>query len=192
MLNMICEQCQTGVPAFEMTHFGSSETGFRDLCSRCHNMEVARNCGLEFDHIAFQPLDLTDVTGERHRFHFVLRHLGTMLSLTALEVKAEEPAGYEFRVHGDQDIDPLILMQRLLEQIRRNLAMIHLVEGDLGLEIKGTTVRGHITCDPEAELYRPILVIDGREVSWDQFGRMLMTFEGWRIRLEINDPSDEV
>jgi len=35
------------------------------------------------------------------------------------------------------------------------------------------------------------LVIDGREITWDQFGHMLMTFEGWQCRLEILDKSEE-
>ena len=38
----------------------------------------------------------------------------------------------------------------------------------------------------------PQLVIDGREVSWDEFGRMLMSFEGWQFRLAIRDRSEEV
>jgi hypothetical protein len=38
----------------------------------------------------------------------------------------------------------------------------------------------------------PLLVIDGREVSWDTFGRMLMAFEGWQLKLEIRDKSDEI
>jgi hypothetical protein len=38
----------------------------------------------------------------------------------------------------------------------------------------------------------PLLVIDGKEVSWDELGRMLMTFEGWQFRLAICDRSDEV
>jgi hypothetical protein len=37
-----------------------------------------------------------------------------------------------------------------------------------------------------------MLVIDGREVSWEEFGRMLMTFEGWQSRMEIRDRSEEV
>jgi hypothetical protein len=35
-------------------------------------------------------------------------------------------------------------------------------------------------------------VIDGREVSWEQFGQMLMTFEGWQFKLELRDRSEEV
>ena len=38
----------------------------------------------------------------------------------------------------------------------------------------------------------PMLVIDGNEISWDQFGRMVMGFEGWQFKLEIKDRSDEV
>jgi hypothetical protein len=37
-----------------------------------------------------------------------------------------------------------------------------------------------------------MLVIDGWEVSWEEFGRMLMTFEGWHFRMEIRDRSEEV
>jgi hypothetical protein len=29
-------------------------------------------------------------------------------------------------------------------------------------------------------------------VSWDEFGRLLMTFEGWQLRVSIRDRSEEV
>lgn len=45
-----------------------------------------------------------------------------------------------------------------------------------------------ISSDPEADLRTPLLIIDGKEVSWDQFGRMLTTFEGFQFRMEIIDP----
>jgi hypothetical protein len=38
----------------------------------------------------------------------------------------------------------------------------------------------------------PVLVIDGRDVSWEELGRMLMTFEGWQFRMVIRDRSGEV
>jgi len=34
----------------------------------------------------------------------------------------------------------------------------------------------------------PLLVIDGQEVSWDEFGRMLMSFEGRQFRVAIREP----
>ena len=44
----------------------------------------------------------------------------------------------------------------------------------------------------QATALSPLLVIDGQEVSWEQFGRMLMRFEGWQFRLEIRDRSEDV
>jgi hypothetical protein len=35
------------------------------------------------------------------------------------------------------------------------------------------------------------MIIDGREVTWKDFGRMLMTFEGFHFQLNIHDKSEE-
>jgi hypothetical protein len=52
-------------------------------------------------------------------------------------------------------------------------------------------VRGRIEWDQDEDGRVPLLVIDGRGITWDQFGRMLMTFEGWQFKLEILDNSEE-
>jgi hypothetical protein len=36
-----------------------------------------------------------------------------------------------------------------------------------------------------------MIVIDGRSFTWEEFGRMWMTFEGWKFRLEMVDPTEE-
>jgi hypothetical protein len=33
---------------------------------------------------------------------------------------------------------------------------------------------------------------DGREFTWEEFGRMDFTFEGWQFKLEFKDRSEEV
>jgi len=38
----------------------------------------------------------------------------------------------------------------------------------------------------------PLLIIDGREITWDELGRMLMSFEGWQFKLTIADKSEEL
>lgn len=38
----------------------------------------------------------------------------------------------------------------------------------------------------------PILIIDGREIDWDEYGRMLMSCEGWQFKLSIADKSEEL
>ena len=32
----------------------------------------------------------------------------------------------------------------------------------------------------------PLLVIDGREITWEEFGRMLMAFEGWQFKTDVS------
>jgi hypothetical protein len=180
------------VPTFDVIHFGSIGVGYRDLCSRCYNEEVARARKLDFEHVSFEPTDMADAAGRRHRFHFLLRHLGVKLSLEAFEVERGERAGYEFQVIGDLGIDPFELLQRLVGRMRRALARQHLVEDDFGLSIEGIQVRGRISCDLDTSPSMPTLVIDGRTLSWAEFGRMLLQFEGWQFDLAFKDPSEEV
>jgi hypothetical protein len=53
-----------------------------------------------------------------------------------------------------------------------------------------------ISCDLErTEDYGghpPLIVIDGKEIKWEDFGKMLMTYEGFNFKLEIVDKSDEM
>jgi hypothetical protein len=53
-------------------------------------------------------------------------------------------------------------------------------------------VRGRITRDENEEGRVPLIVIDGRDVTWAECGRMLTTFEGFQFKLEIKDKSDEI
>ena len=52
-------------------------------------------------------------------------------------------------------------------------------------------MRGAIEWDSEKEGDVPRLIIDGQAVSWEEMGRMLVTYEGWGFKLEIFDFSDE-
>lgn len=78
--------------------------------------------------------------------------------------------------------------------MRRDLSVTHIEDGELGLQIAEpqTRVRGLIECDEACEGRVPLLVIDGREITWEEFGRLLMTFEGWQFNLEIRDRSEEL
>ena len=76
--------------------------------------------------------------------------------------------------------------------MRRALSVKHLAEDEFGLQIADHNVRGRIMWDEAEEGRVPRLVIDGREITWSEFGRMLMTFEGWQFKLEIRNQSEEL
>lgn len=189
-----CDTCQQPIATYDGIHYGSIERGYRDLCSRCFNEEVARTGGLNFRHVEFAPIEMRDVAGDPHVFRFRVHLLGDRVSLEAFELEDDgAPGGYQFQVLGDAEADLFGLLGQLIERMRRTLAVCHLKEEKrFGLTIADMLVRGRITCGSEEDGRVPLLVIDGRAVSWEQFGRMLMSFEGWQFRLEIHDRSEEI
>lgn len=189
-----CHTCGRAIAGFESVRYGSIETGYRDLCNRCFNEEVARVGEIDFAHVQFEPLDIPDAAGTVHRFHFEVRLLGDRVSLQAFELVNGDPGGYEFQVLDDAEADLFDLMGRMIPRIRRLLARQHLRTDDYmpGLHIADLMVRGRITSESNEFARLPVLVIDGKEISWVQFGRMVMGFEGWQFRLELKDRSEEV
>jgi hypothetical protein len=179
---------------FESVHYGSMETGYRDLCNRCFNEEVAETGGIEFAHVAFEPLEVADFAGTAHRFYFEVHLLGDRVSLDAFELINGEPGGYQFQVLGDAEDDLFALMGVMVPRIRRLLAQQHLNTDPYmpGLHIADCLVRGRISSDLDEDVRMPLLVIDGKEISWEAFGRMMAGFEGWQFRLEIKDRSEEI
>jgi len=188
-----CQGCGSATPAYDVVHYGSIESGYRELCTHCFNAEVARVQGLEdFENVRFHPVVMSDCAGEAHEFHFRARLLGASVALEAFEIEGGTPAGHQFQMPGEPDDDLLSLLGRLIERMRRRLAKRDLDETPLGLQIAGQSVRGRIEWDDATYGVLPLVVIDGQEVSWEQFGKMLMSYEGWQFRMEILDRSEEV
>ena len=52
---------------------------------------------------------------------------------------------------------------------------------------KDIKVMGKIVWDDNYAGQIPILVIDGQKITWFEFGRMVMSFEGWKFKLEMID-----
>jgi len=191
---VVCDGCGQSTPSYDVVHYGSPERGYRRLCSRCFNTQMANAAELEgFQDAKFEPVGLTDCMGELHQFHFRTHLFGPGIALDAFELRQGDPAGYCFQIIGDPEDDLWVLRGRLVEKMRRALSVQHLRKGDYGLEIADPgVVRGRIECDRGNDGRLPLLVIDGQEVDWDQFGRMLMSYEGAQFKLTIADKSEEL
>ena len=188
-----CDGCGQITPSYDIVSYGSMERGYRELCSQCFNQEVAKLGGLDpFEHPKFEPIGLADCTGKVHEFHFRTRLLGTGVSLDAFELRDGHPAGYQFQIIGDPEDDLLLLLGRLIEKMRRALSTKYLIDGELGLHIAEQLVRGKVEWDEAEDGRVPLLIIDGPEITWEDFGRMLMSFEGWQFKLSIADKSEEL
>jgi hypothetical protein len=153
---------------------------------------MADSMGLDnFQHLDLEPVSVEDCAGRSHKFHLQSQLSPDGISVEAFEIRGRTRTGYRFQVMGSLETDVLHLVGRLIEKMRRALATKDLETGDLGVRIAKQTVRAQIEWDDDCEGELPLLIIDGRSISWYHFGRMLMTFEGWNFRMEIKDPSDE-
>lgn len=183
-----CSTCGTAISSHDGVHIGNVEET-RLLCSRCYNESIAKYLGLDYEHIEFDPVTLEDSKGLPHTFQFRTHIFSDELSLEALEV-TENDEGYEFSVIADADQDLYLTFKSLFERIRRELSRQHLEPYDSGYRIKDGVVRGQITSeadDPSA----PLLIIDGKPISWEELGRMIPEYMGFRFKLEIFDRSEE-
>ena len=189
-----CASCGQATPSYELVNYGSMEHGYKEICLQCLNKEMAEAMGLGgFEHAKFEPVGLTDCTGEVHEFHFRTNLFGAGVAIDAFELRDGDPTGYQFQIIGDPEDDLLVLFGQLIQKIRRGLSTKHLVGGQYGLQIADHgVVRGKIGCDAFEEGRIPLLIIDGREITWADFGKMLMSFEGWQFKLTIADKSEEL
>ncbi len=190
-----CEVCKKRVPGFDSVHYGGPGASHQ-LCSKCFNEAISDRNGLDFEHPELEPITIADCEGTPHTFHFRSHLVPTGLSIEAFELEDGNMAGYQFMVLGDPEADPRDLFQELVARIRRGLSRKYLEPSDLGLLIAKNhdrhLVQGRIDCDPESDERVPLLVIDGKEITWAQFGRMLMSFEGFQLQLEIFDSTEEL
>ncbi|MEW6668586.1 MAG: hypothetical protein AB1512_25520 [Thermodesulfobacteriota bacterium] len=188
-----CESCGRLVRSFDTIRLSSEDGKATLLCSKCYNEFAAKNAGLDFQHVDFEPITLHDIDGIPHKFEFRTHVFGGNVSIEALEIRNGQPKGYELTVHGDAEDDMLHLFGKLFEKMRRALERKHIEKGNLTrYQITNAgIVRGHITWDDDQGGRVPCLVVDGKELSWEEFGRMLMTYEGFNLKLEVFEPSDE-
>ena len=187
-----CTECRGEASCYDGVFITSGSTS-HFLCSKCYNKAMAEAIGLDFDHLSFHPVVFADIDGENHTFHFLTRLFGDTVNIQALEIRDGEPKGYEFSVHGDAVDDLFGLFAKLVERIRRELQRKHIEPADLTPYsiADGDIVRGHITWDDDTHGELPSLVIDGKGISWQEFGRMLMSYEGFHFKLEIFESTEE-
>lgn len=146
----------------------------------------------DFENVRLEPIALKDAYGIEHQFHFRTRLLGDIVSLDTFELQNGNPAGYSFQLIGDPEEDLVELLGRLIQRIRKALSVKQLEEGMHGLQFAQDTVRGRIAWDDEEDGRVPLMIVDGREITWEQFGQMMMSREGFQFKLELIDPSEEV
>jgi hypothetical protein len=171
-----------------------SVTDVGERCCRCFNEELAERLGVDFDNTPIAPVVITDVDGVRHRFEIRSMLVGTGHAMYAREVGHRDArGGYRFEILGDFEADARDLFTLLRERIRQGLSVRHVQKTEHGWQLtQAHRLSGIIEWDPETEGALPLLIVDGRTFTWDQIGRMMMTFEGFTLNAIVEDTIEVV
>ncbi len=186
---ILCDKCGKEITGKSIVLSDDMMKG--TYCTSCCNQIVSELMGLSFEQVSFEPLQAKDSHGKRRTFYFetVLGPAGVVIE--AYERLEGDEEGYKFSVIDDLDCDLRELHSRLIRKARRGLRHRHLERNDWDRSFGLTDiVRGRISCSGDSS--GPVLVVDGKSISWDEFGRMLVAYEGFQFRLQFVDPTEEV
>jgi hypothetical protein len=113
--------------------------------------------------------------------------------MEALEITNARQLGYCFRVLGDLEADAWELFRHLYEKMRREMARRHVQRTEYNWQLTSDQrLVGRIEWDSDTNGALPMIVIDGKPFTWEQVGRMLMTFEGFTLIAQIEDTIEVV
>ena len=178
-----CEIC--GKPAW--VHVTEVDGSKHECCMDCQNDKVAALLGV--DH--FKDYIRT-YTYKRHTFN-----IQQMIYATGIQWQAQEETdkehGYYFALNAPFDEDPHESLQELYRRIRHGVSNKYLTKGEYQYKyfLKFDKGIGRIECEESGERDHPNLVIDGKKVTWDEFGLMISTCEGFNLKFRIDEPGND-
>ena len=113
--------------------------------------------------------------------------------MAAEELKS---CGYQFAVHGELECDQGQLFLQLIDNAKRAMMETFIQEGQFpnGQRyhvLKKDRLVGIVESSKEED-GTPVLVVDGKPYTWEEIGKMLMSYEGFQLKVEAVDISDEI
>lgn len=159
------------------------------LCEGCFDARISEGTGWPRLPPPPPPEIIRGPDGRRHRIAYrVWRSPG------GISVEAEEEGrseGYAARLVIPHEGDPTPAVERVRAAIRRRIGHLHLdrTSGSGNLIMSGDELRGRLVWRAGGMPYG--VVVDGRELSWEEFGLALEPFEGWEFRLRIVEGHDD-
>lgn len=188
---MKCQKCHQKEATIHVADRG-------DFCLSCHNEIMAEMQDGEPPEVFPKNLSVKAADGHRHRFVVTTMILPGMVIWRAVE----KNGGYQFVYHARPEDNQTLAFERLLDKIETGLSYqtlepqvdgplfdnaIEIDEAPFSLKDIGTF---RIAYDSEADTAS--LIIDGKAVALDDWGRALTAYEGFNLDYQIRDLSEDV
>lgn len=188
----LCELCQKNDVRVHLT---LSEEKTLHICMECNNTLSAGYMGIKLS--SFQPgvYEFSGIRGKKHTFNIQRRVSPIGIGYEANEVSKGSSPGFTVAVMGSVNCDQQLLFEKLKAKIKNTIFKRYLQKslspyGGKVMRIKDSEVAGRFEYNEGSDA--PKLVIDGKMVSWEDFGRMLNAYEGFQFHLRILDITEDI
>lgn len=184
----LCEHCETTEAKVRLT----METTTLHLCSNCYNELMAEELEVELEQL-IESFSLKDYQGISRNFN-VERRINPMgLYLEATE---NTQFGYKFAVLDELYCNQQELLFKLIEKTRKGIGEHHVEakvfpNGQPYNSVLNDQIIGLIEYDETSD-GTPLVMIDGQPFTWEEVGKMIMSYEGFQIKIQIYDITDDV
>lgn len=154
------------------------------LCDRCHDARISEATG--WPRLPEPPPPET-IVGPDGRQHLIVYRVWRSPGGIAVEASEGDRSfeGYDAELVGDHEADVATLVEQVRAAIRERIARQDLELSPSGYMIMaGNELLGRFVWRDDGGPFG--VVVDGREMSWEEFGRAMEPFEGWEFRISID------
>jgi hypothetical protein len=153
-------------------------------CLDCHNVIMAENYGQELPEDMAKRIWIVDSRGIERSFEVELMLFGHANKLEANEIGDSK---YRCVVYGDPDEPFAKLWNKLLSRLTKAVNTTYLEEDGW---IKNERAVGYIEYNDATDGHD--IIIDGRCFSMDELEKNLAGREGFQIKIEFADSTDDI
>ncbi|QSS99763.1 hypothetical protein IMZ31_17120 [Pontibacillus sp. ALD_SL1] len=184
---ILCDRCEYREATIVITSDRQKE-----FCGSCYNEMVSEEMGIKLEGIP-EEVVARDYCDTKRTFNVQQRLYPNGIFLEAAE---NREYGYQFAVHGELECNHSELFQRLIDKVKRGVATQWIEEKEFP-----NGQQYHSLIEDQAVGFvdyngvsssGPMLVIDGRPYTWEQFGEIVKTYEGSQFVMKFFDETDDV
>ena len=183
-----CERCE----GTEAKVHVKMEPDSMHLCTNCYNQLMAEELEIDLDELV-ETFSMKDGQGVSRTFNVerLINPLGVYL-----EAAENIEYGYKFAVYGELTSNQQELLTKLIEKVRKGIREQQVEtkvfpNGQAYHSIINDQFKGLIEYD-ETSQDTPLVIIDGKPFTWEQVGKMLMSYEGFQVKVEMHEVTDDV
>ena len=189
----LCEVCKKKQANVNLT---LADGTIQEICKDCFDVFSAREMSIELAPFKSGIYEYPGLNGKVYRFMIDKLVLPMGVGYEAVEITKDNSPGYKVAVMDGLDCNQEYLFYILEAKVKYTLSKKYLRTGTFpdGMEytsLENDEIVGRFEYNGKNDEIHSV-VIDGRVFSWEGFGRILRSYEGFQFKLKMYDITEDV